>query len=210
LVHAPSCPYCHEAMEGPARAPGDVVDCPGCDRSFVVPGATAHVGDPEEASIPGDDPLGSSFAFGSREAARRARVSDVSLTRTGGAALAVAVVFYVAVVWPLSESYFGQLFGDRGWVPYVITFFSIWSGLLLATKYRRLSRHRRVLDLDLLPPSIARSITPESAPAFLSYLRSLPPEYLDNFLVERVRRALEHFCARPRVTKILSSRATRW
>ena len=55
-------------------------------------------------------------------------------------------VFYLVVVTPLRETTFGEIFAARGWVPYVISYFSIWSGVLLVWKYRRLRAQSRVID----------------------------------------------------------------
>ena len=52
----------------------------------------------------------------------------------GALAAVVTLVFYVAVVTPLSGSYFADLFGERGWVPYGITWLSAWAGVLLVIK----------------------------------------------------------------------------
>jgi biopolymer transport protein ExbB/TolQ len=191
-------------------APGGIVDCANCDRSFVTP-VTPIQGrlDAPDTSGSGEvPPPGTALLLpaalpgtAAERTARRGPPTDPRLATTGLLAIGLTVLFYGAVVWPLSESTFGQLFGNRGWVPYVISYLSIWSLALLAGKYRRLSRQTRVLQLDLLPRSIGAKITPENAPAFLSYLRSLPAEFSDNFLVERVSRALEHFCARSRVSE---------
>ena len=77
--------------------------------------------------------------------------TDVGLRRSGVAAAAITLVFYVAVVQPLSGTYFGELFGARGWVPYVIAWLSAWAGLLLAGKAFLLGPQQRALALDLLP-----------------------------------------------------------
>lgn len=122
-----------------------------------------------------------------------------AVTSTGLLAVVLTLLFYAALVQPLRDSYFGQLFAERGWVPYVISFLSFWSATQLVTKYRRLSLQIRVLQLDLLPSAISGRITPATAPAFASYLRSLPREFTENLLVERIHRALEHFCARVEV-----------
>lgn len=201
-----SCPHCEQPVmaEGP---PGGIVDCANCDRSFVAPQTGAR--ESSDAGVAGEvPPPGTALLLpaalpgtAADRAAHRGLPADPSLATTGLLSIGLTVVFYLAVVWPLRETTFGELFGDRGWVPYAISYLSIWSLALLAGKYRRLSRQTRVLQLDLLPRSIGSKITPENAPAFLSYLRSLPPELSDNYLAERIGRALDHFCARARVSE---------
>jgi biopolymer transport protein ExbB/TolQ len=187
--------------------PGAIVDCAHCDHSFVVSqgGAVeAALATPTgEVPPPGTAVLLPAALPGTAadRSARRGPPADPRLATTGVLAIGLTAAFYLVVIWPLRDTTFGELFGNRGWVPYAISYLSIWSLALLSGKYRRLSRQTRVLQLDLLPRSIGAKITPENAPAFLSYLRSLPAELSENFLVERVSRALEHFCARSRVSE---------
>ena len=197
------CPHCRRAGVPAGAEPGAIVDCPDCDGSFVLPGAAS---DParaiavEQLAHPGPAVLS---GISRRVAGQRASPSDARLASTGLVAVLVTALFYLALVRPLQESYFGQLFAERGWVPYVISFLSFWSAALLVDKYRCLSRQTRALALDLLPGSIGLRITPANAPAFTSYLRSLPRELAENFLVERVSRALDHFCARADVRETM-------
>jgi biopolymer transport protein ExbB/TolQ len=121
------------------------------------------------------------------------------MSTTGLLAVALTTVFYLAVVRPLQETYFGQLFAERGWVPYAISFLSFWALSLLAGKYRRLRKQSQALAVDLLPRTIGERITPANAPAFSSYVQGSARELGEGFLPDRVRRALEHFSARARV-----------
>jgi biopolymer transport protein ExbB/TolQ len=122
--------------------------------------------------------------------------TDLNLSVTGAAAVGATVLFYGAVVLPLSGTYVGELFGARGWVPYVISFLSFWAAIMLLLKYRLIARQREVLDLDLLPQRIGERITPDNAAAFVAHLDELPPSAAGNALVGRIRRALHHFEAR--------------
>jgi biopolymer transport protein ExbB/TolQ len=121
--------------------------------------------------------------------------TDPSLVVTGAVALGVTALFYLAVVQPLLGTRFGDLFGDRGWVPYVITFLSAWAGVVLVEKLRRLSRQRDALELELLPTRIGARITPDNAGDFVEHLSSLGPRR-GGLLLQRIRRALQHFEAR--------------
>jgi biopolymer transport protein ExbB/TolQ len=120
--------------------------------------------------------------------------TDPSLVVTGAIAVGATALFYLAVVQPLGGTRFGDLFGARGWVPYVITFLSAWSGVVLAEKLRRLSRQRDALELELLPPRIGTRITPGNAADFVTHLGGLGSRR--GLLVERIQRALQHFEAR--------------
>ena len=122
--------------------------------------------------------------------------TNVALAWTGAAALGLTALFYLAVVQPLAGTYFGALFGERGRVPYAITFLSAWAAIILAAKYLRLRRERSALERDLLPLRLGESITPETTPAFLEHLDELPEAERSGMLVGRLRRALVHFASR--------------
>ena len=131
-----------------------------------------------------------------RDGRRASGRTDLRLSVTGAAALVATLVFYAAVVFPLSGTYLGELFGARGWVPYVVSYLSFWAAVMLLLKYRRIARQREALELDLLPGRIGARITPDNAAAFAAQLDELPASARGNALVERIRRALHHFEAR--------------
>ena len=196
------CPHCSASNEFSRAAAGTAVDCPDCDRSFMLPAQAEAAGKestPDAAagslSRPGDEPLLLPNPTGAVDAHSR----DVSLTTTGLGAAGLTVLFYLAVVYPLADSYFGQLFGARGWVPYVVSYLSLWCGVLLGAKYLRLRRKLKALDFDLLPRRVSDEITPENVPNFIDYLSRLPGRFSDDFLFQRIRRALDHFEARANV-----------
>lgn len=122
--------------------------------------------------------------------------TDPSLVVTGPIAVAATALFYLAVVTPLAGTRVGDLFGARGWVPYVITFLSAWSGVVLVEKMRRLARQRDALEEELLPVRIGARITPENAPEFVAHLAGLGGRRGGGLLPARLRRALQHFEAR--------------
>jgi len=106
----------------------------------------------------------------------------------------VTLLFYL-VLQPFTGSMLNDLFTQRGWVPYGISFLSAWAGVMLVLKFRLLGAHRRALELDLLPQRLGERITPDNAEAFIEHLDGQPigPE---NPLCQRIRRALLHFSAR--------------
>lgn len=189
------CPHCGGANTR-QTAEGAILDCRHCDHSFAQPRPPALVR--------------AGAASGSAEGPLPARSpADVGLRLTSAVAALLTVFFYLAVVTPLSGSYVGDLFGARGWVPYVIAWLSAWAGVLLGVKAWLLAAQRRALTLDLLPESIALRITPRNADAFRRHLldvaahelpargvraaAGLPLATTRSFLVERLDRALERF-----------------
>ncbi len=194
------CPHCGRTNPAPT---GAIVDCVHCDRSFFR-SRPAHAGagfDPIHARSP----------------------TDVGLRITGAAAAVFTLFFYLAVVKPLSGSYFAELFEARGWVPYVIAWLSAWAGVLLAVKTWLLLGQQRALELDLLPDAIAARVTPENALEFRQHLqalatrelpeRALPligaiPATTRSFLVERLDRALERFRMRRNAEDVIDQLIT--
>ena len=186
------CPHC--GSTNPKLASNRaIVDCQHCDHSFAQPRPPLLARD----SLPRD----------ARSAADTRSPTDVGLRITGLIAALLTGVFYAALVIPLSGSYVADLFGERGWVPYGITWLSVWAGVLLVVKAQLLRSQRRSLELDLLPDAIAARITPANAPDFRAHLGALasgqparPPlpaalvsSASRNFLIERIDNALERF-----------------
>jgi len=187
-----TCPHCGALNP---KLPGShaIVDCRECDRSFA------------QARPPASRTRARPVAGFNPDHARAP--TDVGMRLTGAIAAVVTLVFYLGVVRPLGGSYFADLFGDRGWVPYGIAWLSAWAGVLLVIKSRLLASQRRALDLDLLPDAIAPRITPQNADEFRAHARELSSERLTrppladllgvgasrNVLVERVQGALDRF-----------------
>jgi hypothetical protein len=131
-------------------------------------------------------------------------MKDVRLSTTGLMAALLTVAFYLGLVGgPLGDSFISQLFSERGWVPYVITYLAVWCGVLLVAKYRRLSQRQRILQLDLLPESIAPRITVEACGPLLAYLQALPGIDPGDLLSRRISMALEYFRARGSVIETI-------
>lgn len=182
-----TCPHCGTTSAAPAVA-ARIADCSACDRSFGIPGSFA----PQPRTTPTVLRLTSEQA-----------PTDVPLLWTAAAALAATGVFFAAVVWPLEGSYIGDLFGARGWVPYVITWLALWAGTILVAKTRALAIQRRSFALDLLPEAIAPRITVKNARFFVQHLDQAARPLGPSFLAERLRRALETFRVRRSTPEVL-------
>ncbi len=188
------CPYCDEPQIAGDRSAGGILDCAACGRSFAVSELAGMSAAPGEAPAAAD---------GRVAGPRRSAPTDVSSLLSGGVAVGLTILFYLAVVTPLRSTGFGELFADRGWVPYAITFLTAWSISILVWKTWRLSSQVRALDFDLLPAQISDRITPENAHVFASYMRNLPGARGGHLLIERVQRALHFFRVRPSVREVV-------
>ncbi|MDG2049696.1 MAG: MotA/TolQ/ExbB proton channel family protein [Myxococcota bacterium] len=187
MSEAISCPICLAALQDVRAKPGEAVDCEACQQSFLMPAAHPHAESLGRATAPAESRI-SGAASG-----RGGRGVDAPLGRTGLLAAFLTAIFYAVVVGPLGETTFGALFGARGWVPYVISFLSMWSAVVLGWKYRALRRQYRSLEIDFLPTSVSPRITVANASRFSDHLQTLPPDLLQGFLVERLRQGLDHF-----------------
>ncbi len=186
------CPHCQTSgFVAVGTRAGAVIDCSECDRSYILP--PSEEGASSESLVPRAGKGSPSPGEGAP--------GEIGLGVTGAIAVVLTLVFYVLVVGPLDETYFGQLFGHRGWVPYVISDLAFWSGVLLVARYRRLSQEIRVFEQDLLPNSVGERITPEASPEFSAHLKTLSQALPENFLIRRLVRALEYFAARQSVSE---------
>jgi len=129
--------------------------------------------------------------------------TDVSQPFCGLVAVAATTVFYL-LIWPIQSSYFGELFTARGWVPYVIVFFTCWSGAVLVLKWRKIAKQRQSLLLDVLPNELSEEIDSRQVPKFRKHIESLPGRWRESLFVNRVYLALEHFHSRGSVQEVAS------
>ncbi len=140
---------------------------------------------------------------------KRADSTNVSLLVSLGIGVALAVGFY-AGLFPFSGAYLNELFTRRGWVPYVLVGLMGWAVGILILKGRKLQRQRHALLLDVLPTEIADDITVENVTDFLGHVWSLPAKLHESFMVNRMRRGLEHFQVRrsnPEVASMMMSQS---
>ncbi len=194
-----TCPHCEHPTTSRGVVPGGIIDCAHCDRSFVLSQSPELVEPDPGSAIPSGRGVALDARFPQLRPAQTAAPTDVSLAASALAAAGLTLLFYVALVRPLQGSYVSELFGQRGWVPYVIAWLSSWSAVLLLVKWRLLARQRESLALDLLPEAIATRITPENAHIFASVARHLSERNAGSFLCRRVLGAVQHFRARRRV-----------
>lgn len=124
-----------------------------------------------------------------------------------GSAIAAGILM---LMYPFKGLYLADLFVDRGWVPFVLTWFLGWSAAILILKARNLSRQRAALMVDVLPVDISDEITYENLPGFLHHIESVPDNLRNSFMVSRVKRGLGHFQARsstPEVANMMNSQS---
>jgi hypothetical protein len=228
------CPSCGKKLKVQEETAGRKCGCPYCKSSITVPQPPEENGGDELDALKNLGEIASSRkpAAGGRpstptttrtrgrKAERKRTVhastssgwsdrTDVSMMRSGLMGLVFSAVF-LGILFPFREHYLGQLFTNRGWVPYVLIFLFGWSVSILWLKSRKLKRQRNSMLFDLLPTDISRDITVDSVDKFVENIGDLPIEPSESFLVNRVVHGLEHFRVRksnPEVASMLASQS---
>lgn len=200
-----SCPHCG-AAEIELEAEGAIRRCRACGRSALrgadAPSRTASgaAAGPEPASMPGVLATASAPPVARR---RPAGPGEVPILPAAGFALLATLLFYGALRW-IPDTRLAELFVERGWVQYAITFVSSWALALLAAKRRRLARERRMLGRDWLArPGAGTVLRPDDVDAALAHLAGQADFDFDALLARRLVRALRHFQARRRVVEVV-------
>lgn len=146
------------------------------------------------------------------DAGAASSVSGADVNQFIGLAIGVGfgVALYGLLYLTARHSYFGELFIERGWVPYVLVLLMGWSAGILLLKWAGLRRQKESMLFDVLPTDIAEGITVQNTRQFVQHIRELPGESQHSFLFNRVQRGLEHFRVRrntQEVASVLSSQS---
>ena len=120
--------------------------------------------------------------------------TNVGMVLSGLIGVGATLLFY-AVMFPLHQFKWTELFWDRGWVPYVTVLLTFWSFSILFLKWRKLQLQRRAMLLDVLPMELSEEITFDTLDRFLDHIAKLPADG-QSFLINRVVRGIEHFRVR--------------
>jgi len=209
------CPYCNATITVPEPPETDEGAEAGDDRGALAAAAreaAGRKGGRHEAARAPHRRSGASTAPAGRGGPRESQLAsavDVSMLKSLGIGVAAAVVFYILIT-PLRGYYFAELFLGREWVPFVLVTLMGWAVGILVLKWGTLRRQRGAMLLDVLPSRLGNDISPESVDRFLAQLKRVPPHLRDSLMVNRVRRALEHFKVRksnPEVASLLASQS---
>jgi len=190
-----TCPHCDHIIRAQAKYIGEKGKCPNCGHQVTVQG------DPSEVA-----------AVQSERPTTKAVTTDVSGPMSGLIAALTTLILYALVFLPIKHTYIGELFTNRGPIPFVITFVTCWGLAILVLKYLAVKQQLSYaeLELELMPLDTGMQITPGNVERFLRHLEGLPRKARESILGRRIRGALEHFRSRnnvPEVQAYLSSRA---
>ncbi|HBJ36358.1 MAG TPA: hypothetical protein DDZ51_16730 [Planctomycetaceae bacterium] len=187
-----ACPYCRATVRIPETAPPEPeIVFPNIRVSEGTAKRTATTPKAPKEVIQRKRVVRNWFSTGSSDSAN----SDVSLVLSGLMGIIATVVFY-ALLYPVRDSFFGQLFWQRGPVPFPTTCLMFWAIAILILKWNNLKKQKTAMLLDILPTDISQEITVGGLDAFIKNINELPGATSDTFLVNRVVRGIEHFRAR--------------
>jgi len=226
------CPYCKSTVTITAPAENEEPAAQEVDPLDQLAAAAGSDKAPQQAAAPQDESAvpvarvrsrsGSSSNKSSKskpsprtsdtgsQAASQVSGTDVSQILSLAIGLAFGVALYGVILAVAQDSYFGDLFLKRGWVPVVLVILMGWSGGILLLKSLNLRRQKESMLFDVLPTDISESITIENTRQFADQIRELPGESRQSFLLNRVLRGLEHFRVRrntQEVANVLSSQS---
>lgn len=190
-----ACPYCKGTVRIPDASPPETPEPESAFPSFDVGGEAPQPTRPAERKRPKSTSKPRRkkawYSAGSGESAS----SDVSLLISGLMGAGMSLVWLMFML-PLRSYQFGQLFWDRGWVPFATTFLMFWSMSMLILKWLNLKQQKNAMLLDVLPTELSEEITVNSLDGFVEHIRQLPTSASESFLINRVLRGIEHFRVR--------------
>lgn len=115
--------------------------------------------------------------------------TNTLLTLVIGVLLAIA--FYVSLV-PFTGYHFGQMFYERGVVPYAIVFLTAWSLAILLVKWLKLRVQRDALEVKIIPEGPDFVLTPLTADDILKRIYVIADNPKRFVLLNRITRALSN------------------
>lgn len=188
------CEKCSKKLKVRDENVGKKVRCPYCHHTMTVKKPETPIID---TSVDVSSSSASKSTTSSRETKKHvssgwADGTEVSLSKSGLIAVGISIA-YLALMFPIRNYYFGELFLDRGMVPYALVFLMSWSGTILILKYFKLVKQKESMLFDTLPTDISEDISEKTVPKFIDHVRNLPVDPRESFLVNRVLRGLEHF-----------------
>jgi biopolymer transport protein ExbB/TolQ len=209
-----NCPHCDENLSLEDEYAGLTIECPSCEEEFDAPESAPRKRKKAPARkkrSPGTSTSAGAGGSGAGDKAdekasgnapkrkrRKEQWSDnADVPAWKGASMgAVFFVLWYGMLIPFKGSYMADLFYERDWVPFALTFIMGWSFGILLIKLLKLRRQRAAMILDVLPSRMGDEINERNIETFIDHVDKLPERVHRSFMVMRIRRGLEHFSAR--------------
>ena len=195
------CPFCNNRMQASSEYIGRKGRCPAC-RALVK---IAAAGDESNASLQPAQVSGRTPGTSARLGA-----TNISGWQSGIVGTVATAGVYLLVSLLARNTSLGDLFLERGPMPYFITFMTCWGIAMLVMKYTAVKKQvgYAELELELIPLEIGVQITPDNVNQFLDHLNALPYAQRQSILGRRIHGALEHFKSRTSVPEVQEYLAT--
>jgi len=208
-----ACPGCAKSLKVSEDLAGETRKCPYCQNGIVIP-------EPNSIATSGDSlnfGLGNDTVKSRRSSERRTKKgrrkrpkkswfsftathsdvgsTDVNIVQSGLMGLCLTAI-WLSAMKVFRTTALGELFWDRGYVPFFTTFLMFWSVSILVLKWYQIKHQREAMLLDVLPMELSEQITLDSLDLFIDHINELPEDAQKSFLINRVVRGIEHFRVR--------------
>lgn len=180
-----NCPHCDTGLDISSEHFGQTLLCPACKGKLRIDAPADHP--------PGE---GSSGQRPERQGWPEQDHANPNFGLSLGIAIAATAAILAAMI-PIRDTRVGGIFLDRGWVNYAETFLFCWGLTILSMKWRMNQRQERAAVLNLFPQSLGREINRKTVSGFIDNIYKVPLSLRDSLIVNRIRKALELFEARP-------------
>ncbi len=171
---------------------GKIVSCPGCNGKFQIPPLPAA----PVSQISGNK-TSSSAAPAQRGGWHEEDHANVGFFSSLSFGVVISALFFVSMIPVLSpdekKPMLGDIFLRRGWVNYAEVFLFIWGMVILVMKWKKTTRQRRAMLLDIVPAKLGSEINSETVGGFIEHIYKLPNRLRDSLMVNRIRKGMELF-----------------
>ncbi len=191
-----NCPHCQTGLDISTEHFGHNLVCPACKGKLKVETPTD-----KDASSSGSDHKPQRTGWPERDHANPNFGISLAIAVAATAAILAAMI-------PIRDTRVGSLFLDRGWVNYAEAFLFCWGITILMIKLRMNQLQQRAAVLNLFPQSLGHEISRKTVGGFIDYIYKVPPSLRDSLIVNRIRKALELFEARPNNSEVATFLAT--
>lgn len=130
------------------------------------------------------------------------RYTRVNGLLSGIVALTLTFLFYVLIVVVIGSNGWTDMFTERGFTPYLITFFTFWSITILLIKNSKLKLQQQALRLRILPDETGFILSVATVDRVMDRLHQVADDPKRFVLLNRVNIALSNLRNLGRVTDV--------
>jgi biopolymer transport protein ExbB/TolQ len=120
---------------------------------------------------------------------------------TGILAMVMTIVIYLLLIVS-GENFLHDMFLKRGYTPYVMVFFSLWSAMILSFKHSKLKLQRKALTTAVVPEETDFVLSTATVQSVLRRLYEVSDDPRKFFLLNRILVALSNLKNLGRITDV--------